>query len=63
MFVRDYDNRSDIEITLDDFIDASMDLKEQEVEGILEDAVKELKKRLYWYNILLTGIKEKKEER
>lgn len=62
MFVRDYDNRNNVEISLDDFIEIANQLGEAEVIENLDEAIVELKKKLYWYEIIQEALIEKKNK-
>ena len=64
MFVRDQDRRSNIQIALDDFVDISIhDHTEEEVAEILSDAIYDLKGKVFWYEVLLEGLKKRIKER
>lgn len=62
MFVRDYDNRNDVEISLDDFIEIASQIGEVKVIENLDEAIMELKKKLYWYEIIEEALIEKKNK-
>lgn len=59
MFVRDYDSRSDVEISLDDFIEMASQLGEVKVAEELDRAIVELRKKLYWYEMIYEALVEK----
>lgn len=55
----DGEQRKNVEIALDDFIGFSMSVGEKNIERDLELAIGEMEERLYWYKVLLKGIKKK----
>ena len=57
MFARLQDSRNDTEIALDDFTDLGLECEHDKIE-----AIDTLEEKLYWYKILLAGMREKKKE-
>lgn len=55
----DGEERRNVEIALDDFIGFSMSVEGKNIERDLELAIEEMEERLYWYKILLNGIRKK----
>lgn len=69
MFIRDQilfqkyqDDRFDIQIALDDFIELSAIYDKSEIKAKLRVAIHQLEKRLYWYKVLLEGL-EREDDR
>lgn len=62
MFARLQDSRTDTEIALDDFTDLGLECDHDKIEEELIEAIDSLEEKLYWYKILLAGMKEKKKE-
>lgn len=62
MFARLQDNRTDTEIALDDFTDLGLECDHDKIEEELIEAIDSLEEKLYWYKILLAGMREKKKE-
>lgn len=62
MFVRDYDSRSGVEISLDDFIEIASQLGEVKVIEELDKAIVELRKKLYWYEMIYEALVERKNK-
>lgn len=62
LFKKYQDERFDIQIALDDFIELSTIYDKSEIEAKLRVAIHQLEKRLYWYKILLEGLEKRKEE-
>ena len=58
--------RGNVEIALDDFIDFCLSVGKENIEGDLRLAIKKTEEKLFWYKVLLEGIKirkRKEEER
>ena len=51
-----------IDLMLEDFVSYSMEKGVDVVEEELEDRIYELERTIYWYEILLTGIRMKKSK-
>lgn len=62
MFARLQDSRTDTEIALDDFTDLGLECDHDKIEEELIEAIDSLEEKLYWYKILLAGMREKKKE-
>ena len=62
MFARLQDSRTDTEIALDDFTDLGLECDHDKIEEELIEAIDSLEEKLYWYKILLAGMRKEKKE-
>ena len=62
MFARLQDSRTDTEIALDDFTNLGLECDHDKIEEELITAIDQLEEKLYWYKILLTGMRKIKKQ-
>ncbi len=62
MFARLQDSRTDTEIALDDFTSLGLECDHDKIEEELIQAIDDLEEKLYWYKILLAGMRKEKKE-
>ena len=62
MFARLQDSRTDTEIALDDFTNLGLECDHDKIEEDLITAIDQLEEKLYWYKILLAGMRKVKKQ-
>lgn len=56
------EEKSNVEIALDDFIGFCLSVGKENVEGDLRLAIEKTEEKLFWYKVLLEGIRKRRKE-